>query len=149
MARIKASDDPEVEYDEIADELYEDDEGLYGLDLGVAGAVAALSAARCIPFSSCNGGAFGGRHLELYPLVAFYAREAHLQALLTAAEEAGCGLENGNNGCLVVFAGDVEALPNFATALIKRSSAFRALKLKSPPERKGSGRSSHKQLNLL
>lgn len=131
ITRISASDDPEVEYDEINDDFYEDDEGLYGLDLGVAAAVVALSAARCIPFSSCNGGAFGGGHLELHPLVAFYARPAHLETLLSAADEAGCGLENGSNGCLVIFAGSIEALRTFAAGMISRSSILRGLDLRA------------------
>ncbi len=53
--------------------LYESDEGLFGLDIGVASAVIALSAARCIPCSSCNGGAYGGSHQERHPVIAFYA----------------------------------------------------------------------------
>jgi hypothetical protein len=149
IARISASDDPEGEYDEIADELYEDDEGLYGLDLGVAAAVVALSAARCIPFSSCNGGAFGEGHLELYPLVAFYARTAHLEALLAAAEDAGCGLENGSNGCLVIFAGNIESLQSFAAGMIKRAPVLRGLHQRTTRSTQMSEASSDQQLKLL
>lgn len=47
------------------------------IDLGLAGTVAALSAARCIPCTSCNAGAFGGHHHEAYPIVVFYARAQH------------------------------------------------------------------------
>lgn len=48
------------------------------LDLEAAGAVAALSAASCVPVASCNGGAFGGTHSEGAPVVAFYCRPAAL-----------------------------------------------------------------------
>jgi hypothetical protein len=75
IARLEASDDSEDEWAAIEDELYEEpDDHLYGLDPGVASTVVALSAARCLPFSSCNAGAFGGHHYEIYPIVAFYAR---------------------------------------------------------------------------
>ena len=57
----------------IENELYDGDD-LRGLDIGVASAVAALSAARCIPFTSCNAGTFGGSHAETYPLVGSFAR---------------------------------------------------------------------------
>lgn len=44
----------------------------HGLDVGVASAVLALSAAKCASVTSCNGGA---GHLEAYPLVAFFTRK--------------------------------------------------------------------------
>ncbi len=65
IGRLEGAGDPEEEIDQIEDELYEEDaDHLYGLDLGVASTVVALSAARCLPFSSCNAGAFGGSHLD-------------------------------------------------------------------------------------
>lgn len=140
LARIVASNDPEDEHDAIVDELHEDDQGLLGLDLGVASAVVALSAARCIPFASCNGGAFGGHHHEDYPVVAFYARPPHVPLLIAAAEESGCGLEHGSNGCLVLFASEIYALHSFARALTGRKSDLRKLRLhpKRPtPKRRG------------
>ena len=63
IARLEASDDPEQEYYAIEDITYED-ETLYSLDLGMASTVLALSAAGCVPFSSCNAAAFGGHHAE-------------------------------------------------------------------------------------
>lgn len=150
MARISVSDDPETEYDEITDELYEDSEGLYGLDVGVAATVVALSAARCVPFSSCNGGSFGGCHHELYPLVAFYARPAHVDLLVAAAEEANSGLEHGPRGCLVAFARNIEASVSFAAALIARRSYFQKLRLGLPPTlTRDEVKSSSNQLTLL
>ena len=74
VAAIEAAEYPEEAYDAIEEELYEDPDGIYGLDLGVAGAVIALSAGRRIPFSSCNAGAFDAHHHEVYPVIAFYAR---------------------------------------------------------------------------
>src|SRR5438093_642215 len=56
ISRVENADDPEVECEVIEEELLEDDENLFGLDLGVAAAVVSLSACGCIPCSSCNGG---------------------------------------------------------------------------------------------
>src|SRR6185437_16580792 len=54
IARIESAADPTDEYDKMEEEWYEDPPDLYGLDLGVASSVVALSAARSLPFSSCN-----------------------------------------------------------------------------------------------
>ena len=67
---ILTSSDSDIEYEKIEeDEIHTDSVGIFGLDIGVASSVCALSAARCIPFSSCNAGAFGGFHKEIpdYP----------------------------------------------------------------------------------
>ena len=72
----------------------------YGLDLGIASAVLTLSAAKCAPVSSCSDGM---RHLEAYPLVAFFTRKPRVPDLLEVAEEAGCGLVNADSGDLVIL----------------------------------------------
>lgn len=128
IARIEQSSDPEQEYSAIEDELYGSDDVL-GLDIGVASAVAALSAARCIPFTSCNAGTFGGDHAETYPLVGFFARPQQVDLLLRAAIEARVGLENGDRGCLVVYATDVRNLRMFAAALIRERKAFDSVRV--------------------
>lgn len=128
IARIERAPDAEQEYELIEDELYDGDD-LCGLDIGVASAVAALSAARCIPFTSCNASSFGGNHAETYPLVGFFARSQQLELLLAAATEAQVGLENSDGGCLVVYANDVRKLRLFAAALIRERNAFDSLHL--------------------
>jgi hypothetical protein len=50
---IDYSGDPHTSYEEVLDELYEGDEGLMGLDIGVAGVALSLSVATCILFTSC------------------------------------------------------------------------------------------------
>lgn len=127
--RITENDDPEEEYLRLEDEQYDDPDGIYGLDLGVASSVVALSAARCVPFSSCNAGAFGGSHNEAYPLVAFYARPAHVDLLLECAQEAECGLDAGRSGSAILYACNIEPLRRFALEAMKRSSAFRKIRL--------------------
>ena len=128
LARIEASSTPDEEYHLIEDELYEDSEGIYGLDIGVASAVIALSAARCVPFSSCNGGAFGGCHHESHPVVALFARPETTSLLVECAEEADCGLISGEIGNLVVYANDIRNMRAFSSAVIGGRSAFRKLR---------------------
>lgn len=112
---------------------YDDSEvDLYGLDIGVASTVIALSAARCVPFSSCNGGTFGGNHHEAHPVVAFYAKPGTANLLLAIANEADIGIENGEYGCLVLFSDDVQKFPLFAGAMIHSRKEFNTLRL-SPP----------------
>ena len=92
-------------------------EGFLGetqLDLGVASAVAALSALGCVPAMSCRG---GPGHQEFYPQVIFGARAGQVPALLRAAEAAGCGLTNLEGG-LEVCARDIRQIVAFARALI-------------------------------
>lgn len=125
LARIEHSTDWEDEAANIDEELEEDLERedfhpLWGLDLGVGSAVAALSAFGCVPFTSCNGGAFGGEHLERYPLVAFYMRPTHLEGIAAAAAEVGAGLyEHG--GSVQVFGETVHKLFDFARRLHARA----------------------------
>jgi hypothetical protein len=133
IARIESAPDPEAEYEAVEDELFESDQGLYGLDLGVAGAVIALSAAGCVPCASCNAGAFGGRHHESHPLVVFYAHAEAVDALMAAAEEAEIGLEGGE--WLVAYADDIRKMMRFAVTLSARSGMFRAAR-KGRPARK-------------
>jgi hypothetical protein len=97
---------------------------LYDLDLGVASAVVALSAAKCAPVSSCNG---APGHNEAYPLVAFYCRKDRARDILKAAEVADCGLYNGDSGVLVVYARNVQMLMSFAEALTSRKHSLARL----------------------
>lgn len=114
--RIEESDDPNEAYQEALDELYEDDEGLLGLDIGVAGVVLSLSVAGCIPFTSCNGGVYGGHHREHYPLVGFYARPNVIPELLKAATEADVSITS--DGVVFVFSDNVRCMIRFARALL-------------------------------
>lgn len=130
IARIEASEDSNAECEAIEEELSEGEADLLGLDLGVASTVASLSAARCVPFTSCNAGAFGGRHQEVYPLVAFFARPQMVDILLACAVETEIGLENHDYGCVVAYADDVRKLGRFAESLIKKRSALRAIRIR-------------------
>lgn len=150
FARIEASQDPDKEYELVVEELYEDPYDIYGLDIGVASAVVALSAARCVPFSSCNGGAFGGSHHESHPVVAFFAQPETTPLLLECAEEANSGLSMGKFGNLVVYADDIRNMRAFAHALFKRRSNIRKLRFSANSrKRKQPDSQDQKQLNLF
>lgn len=126
IARIENAENSEDAYEALQDELYESDEDLYGLDIGVASIVVALSAARCVPFSSCNGGVFGGHHYETHPLVAFFARPWMVPLLLSLATEADIGLVNRPEGCLVAYAGEIRKLRSFAANVINHRTSIHA-----------------------
>jgi hypothetical protein len=135
IARIEAAEDTDAEYEAIEDELYESDVHLFGLDLGVASTVVSLSAARCLPFSSCNAGAFGGRHQEAYPVVAFYTRPQMVDLLLASAAAAEIGLEGGCYGYVVAYADHIYEFRRFAESLINKRSSFRAIRTPRRPRR--------------
>lgn len=134
LARLLTTDDPEEELAEVENEADEADEPypLMGLDVGVASTVVALSAARCTPVSSCNGGVFGRRHHESYPLVLFCARPPHVPLLLAAAANADVGLINADAGFLLVYAGEVAKMMAFADELSSARREFRALRFRNP-----------------
>ncbi|NWM10604.1 hypothetical protein, partial [Escherichia coli] len=111
----------------IEEEFTDDPGGMMGLEIGVASTVAALSAAGCVPFASCNGGAFGGPHHESHPLVVFCARREHLPLLLAAAELTGVGMESGQMGEVMVYADDIRRMPAFAATLLENRDLFDGL----------------------
>jgi hypothetical protein len=118
--RIDKSVNPDITYEEVLDELYEDDEGLMGLDIGVTGVVLSLSVATCIPFTSCNGGFYGGHHREHYPLVGFYARPGVVTILLEAATEADIGMIT-SEGEVFAYSDNVRSMLTFGRTLLNAS----------------------------
>ena len=130
IKRILASSDWDIECEIIEEEeILSDSIGIFGLDIGVASSVCALSAALCIPFSSCNAGAFGGSHNEFYPCVVFYARMEIIDMLLQCAEIAEIGLINKENGCLFLYSDNIVKMRIFANSMIEHRSAFRKLQI--------------------
>ena len=128
VADIAASEDWEVAYREWSEENAEsDDPALLGFDLGTNALAAALSAARCLPFYSCNGGAFEDGHHDDYPLVAFFCPPAIFPLVHAAAESASAGLEYDHSGGLNVFARNVDALMDMASALVERCTEIDAV----------------------
>jgi hypothetical protein len=128
---LQSEGDFDSSFDQVRNELAElydeGDEGLFGLDLGVASSVVALSAARCIPFSSCNGGAFGDHHEEAFPLVSFFVKPAWVSLLLEIATTANVGIYNSGDG-LVVY-GEILDMLSFAENMHASRSLSNQLKL--------------------
>ena len=107
---------------------------LYGMDLGVASAVIAVSAARCVPFSSCNAGAFGGSHNEPYPCVAFYVRPQLVPLLTACAEKAGVGLTLGWDRTALLFADSVDGIMTFAQVCVDAQADIDAIEVELEPD---------------
>ena len=86
-------------------------------DFGIAAAVVALSALGCIPIASCRGNSLGARrHEHPAPMVTFYARRLHLEALMAAVTEADVNIVN-NAAKLEIYADDLRKMHLFAEAL--------------------------------
>jgi hypothetical protein len=130
IRQIEDGSQPGEGFSSMEEKLAYSDELLMGLDIGVASTVAALSAARCVPVTSCNGGAFGTRHHEDHPLVLFSARSQQVELLLQAAEQAGAGLVNAPSGYLLVYANDIKQMMDLAWGLISMRGKFRRLRLR-------------------
>ena len=116
IARFMASTDPATEeqrFDDERIELIEPEEDLWGLDVGVASAVLAISALGGAPVSSCNGGVFGSRHQASHPYVTFYLPKAAARTVLDLAEAADVGLIV-ISGTAQVYANDERGLLRFA-----------------------------------
>ncbi len=87
------------------------------LDFGIASTVLALSALGCVPVMSCRGRALGAHpHQYPAPMATFYARKAHVAALLEAAEAADISIVN-SGGKLEVYSEDLRKMHAFAAAL--------------------------------
>jgi len=120
-------DDARADLMEALDED-EDAACLCGLDPGVASCVLAVSASRCAPFTSCNGGAFDGGHHESYPLVCFYARPPLVACLVSCAEEAEVGIID-YGGALQVYSRQITGMLDFAETLYRRRRELAGLRL--------------------
>jgi len=117
--KVSAVDSREAGTDDVFERR--DVDPWFGLDLGVASAVGALSAANCFPVWSCNG---EPKHTESLPTILFRARVTRVPDLLEVAEEAGCGLIN-NFEHLELYATHVRHFIAFARALLARRSRLR------------------------
>ena len=89
------------------------------LEPGVASLVAALACLGCLPFTSCNGGVFGGSHSFAVPHVCFFAQGEHLDALEPLAERAGVSLSEDSReiGAVVASSEKIEAMRAFALSI--------------------------------
>jgi hypothetical protein len=93
-------------------------EALMVFDVGVASTVIVLSAAGCLPYSSCNGGLLGDHHEYDRPQVVFFAPQKLLPVLVRCAEVAGAGIEDYEGG-FIVYADDLLKMVKFAEELLR------------------------------
>lgn len=106
FARFEAATNLDQEadiYDEERFEALDPEEDWWGLDVGVIGAVLALSALGAVTVSSCNAGGFGGRHVEPFPLVVFFLPQSAVAEVLAIAEEADVGLDTTQGGLVQLY----------------------------------------------
>jgi len=127
LPRLRAAGDPAAEWIERSERVAVEssdigDDFFARLDPGVASATLALGAIGCIPFWSCNGGAFGGDHLAHEPMVRFFARAEHVARLTACAVHANVRLSQLDGRCLLT-AEDVEAMRAFASAILRTREA--------------------------
>jgi hypothetical protein len=126
MARLQAAADLDDVVETLDDErldVNEPADGLWGLDIGVASAVAAFSVLGGTPVSSCNAGGFGGTHAAKHPYVAGYLPLTAAGALLNAAEAANVGVATASDGLVQVFGRTDSDLLGFARAVATLAGA--------------------------
>jgi len=93
------------------------------VDFGMAAAVVAVSALGCVPITSCRGNSLGSRrHEHPAPMLTFYARRLHLDALMAATAEAAISAVN-NDAKVEIYTDDLRKMHRFAQALRKHIKA--------------------------
>jgi hypothetical protein len=124
--RLKMADDIEAEMSAFEEErvtAFDDEPALWGLDVGVASATIAISAYGAIPVSSCNAGAFGGRHPASYPHVAFFLPKDLAPEIMRCAEAADVGLLCDESGLAQIYGQGEMDLVRFAQTAWERIAA--------------------------
>ena len=124
-SRVISADAPDVEeeaerYAEEIDTAIFPEEDLWGLDIGVIGAVMALSALGALTVSSCNAGGFGGIHVERFPVVAMFLPRAIAEEVLAIAEIADVGLDMIEGGLVRLYGRTDFDLHRFAEVALAR-----------------------------
>lgn len=123
ITRLTTAADLDAEAEVVEEERYdafEDTDALWNLDVGVIGAVIALSALGCAPIGSCNAGGFGGQHQAQHPYVAFFLPMAALPEVLSLAEAAGVGLILDPEGRAQLYSDRDLGLARFAEFAVAR-----------------------------
>ncbi|MBL8537035.1 MAG: hypothetical protein JNM59_06490 [Hyphomonadaceae bacterium] len=126
LPSLDVAEDAEAEWEKHSERIAAEADGVAddfftSLDPGIASAALALGAAGCIPFWSCNGGAFGGDHSSASPVVKFFAKPAHVDLLAAAADKSGAVLEQDECGRCAVTADNVGIMQEFARAMREAS----------------------------
>lgn len=125
LSLLSAAPDAEAEWEVqreriAAQSIDAADDYFVALDPGVASATLALGAIGCIPYWSCNGGAYGGHHASPRPTIQFFARAEHAPLLLSSAQHASVGLSQDEHGRCAIVAESLDAMLAFALALSEK-----------------------------
>lgn len=126
--RFAAAADLEQEaqcYAEELDNAVFPEEDLWGLDIGVIGAVMALSALGVLTLNSCNAGGFGGVHVERFPLVAMSLTPELAGEVLSIAEDADVGLDMIEGGLVLLYGRTDHDLHRFGQVALARHLSVR------------------------
>lgn len=121
VERFMAADDIEAAAEAFDDERFEansPEEELFGLDVGVASAVVAVSALGGIPVASCNAGEFGGLHQAQEPYVAAFLPADQGPKFERLAVAAAVGVVVGEDGLLRVYGRSALDLMRFAEIVL-------------------------------
>jgi len=121
--RFAASADLDKEaelYEDEREEAFLPEEDLWGLDIGVIGATLALSALGATTVSSCNAGGFGGRHVAIFPHVAFFLPREAAEEVMAVAHEADVGLDVVEGGIARLFGRKDYDLHRFGDVALRR-----------------------------
>lgn len=124
--RFAAAEDVDDEAERYAEEIEMavfPEEDFWGLDIGVIGAVMALSALGVVTVSSCNAGGFGGHHVERFPLVAMFLPPAIAKEVLEIAVTADVGLDMTDDGLVRLYGRTDFDLHRFGEAALARHQA--------------------------
>lgn len=124
--RFAAAEDVDEEAERYAEEIEMavfPEEDFWGLDIGVIGAVMALSALGAVTVSSCNAGGFGGHHVERFPLVAMFLPRTIADEVLKIAEAADVGLDMTDGGLVRLYGRTDFDLHRFGEAALARHQA--------------------------
>jgi hypothetical protein len=123
FAQTQDVDDEAERYSEEIDAAIFPEEDLWGLDIGVIGAVMALSALGALTVSSCNAGGFGGVHVERFPLVVMFLPRVIAEEVLAIAETADVGLDMTRGGLVRLYGRTNFDLHRFAEVALARHLA--------------------------
>jgi hypothetical protein len=112
------------------DEAADGDEGdqvWFGLDIGAAGLVLALSAALGITFYSCRGHIPGSRHEAPFPQVGVVLDRERAAIVARLSAKTKCGFQSDGVGKLWVAGQSVDDLHRLGSAILGNRSEFDSL----------------------
>jgi hypothetical protein len=136
IAAADAGSSTAAEFDALLDRDLEDWQELVlgTLDVGIAGAVLALSAAGCATSSSCRANHVGRSSDFVVPEVVFWTTPERAHLVRAVASDAGCAFGVDEDGRASVWAPSLAEMMTLARELLARRATFDGLPV--PPYRR-------------